>query len=403
MKTTFKYQSLWFLPLLFLTLMLPSSCSMVQAAALTSKTAPYNFVLDTAVLNLKPYLFYAQETQDRELDQLLMSHLAHYSTLSRTYVQAAGEPYSFLKVNQHTFDELKVKKDQETLTQLQQQVHQFLHESFPKRTDFIVPSGNEIFDYAREIEEKYGVEIDYGQDVLNYWFDSAKPTSSMSPSLFNALAILDEELAKYPRDIFYTDLTHISISLVAGYEDLGESLKGEEIEGLAQKKEPDLTYRNHQAEYYMSLKINTPNFRSNIHHELGHLLAFRIDPNYTSGMYEKFQELFDPLPSTPQFLSQGADPMTATHLTQYHAHDNHEYLSILFSAMILNNESQDYFPEGSFLAAQAQCFRDLVIHYVPRMSEFTPFVTLNGSVDYTPPAAKPLSEQINYLQGLLQR
>ena len=47
---------------------------------------------------------------------------------------------------------------------------QKLKEAKPERTKFIESSKTEGFKLARVIEEKYGVEIDYGRDALNYWW-----------------------------------------------------------------------------------------------------------------------------------------------------------------------------------------------------------------------------------------
>ena len=80
---------------------------------------------------------------------------------------------------------------------------QTLKDAKPSRNNFLESSKTEIFQFARKIEEKYGVEIDYGHDALNFWGPYCTPTSIYdSPYILDDLRIIDEELSRYPSMIF---------------------------------------------------------------------------------------------------------------------------------------------------------------------------------------------------------
>lgn len=326
---------------------------------------------------LEPLVDIALEIHNDKMIELIDEYKTELNNASPALFSAGLEPLNFLKSKSTQIQEVITEELLKELSEVKTEYAALLRSSIPKREVFLESSYTAAFEYAREIEDKYGIEIDYGRDALVFWKNYVDSSSRPNlNALTSHLAILDEELSKYPDDLFYTDLRGINISLVTGFEDLGEKLKGDTIVGLAQEREDGIQYPNHNADFYMVLKMNVSDFRKNIHHELGHLIAFKIDPTYEEGLYPHFSEIYSNLPpeSNYNFYNHSKDIMNATHFNQYQAHDVHEYLSVLYSEILMNeSNASDLFPLGSFLNTQARLLISIISSEIPAMSELDSF------------------------------
>lgn len=254
---------------------------------------------------------------------------------------------------------------------------QKLKEAKPERTKFIESSKTEVFKLAREIEEKYGVEIDYGRDALNYWWPYCEGTSNTDLSMIlDDLRIIDEELSRYPSMIFYDQLKGLNIALVSDYKDMGSEdsprfLQGSTINGRAQQKSESDTYPNQYAEWFISLRARQNDFRRNLHHELGHIIAWHCDPSYVDDIYPQFSKIYENLENAGSFnfLNQTGDRMRATHINGYQNHDVHEYLSVLYSYMLIDEE-ESIFVQDSFLSQQARELKKVLFEKIPQLKKF---------------------------------
>lgn len=254
---------------------------------------------------------------------------------------------------------------------------QKLKEAKPERTKFIESSKTEVFKLAREIEEKYGVEIDYGRDALNYWWPYCEGTSNTDLSMIlDDLRIIDEELSRYPSMIFYDQLKGLNIALVSDYKDMGSEdsprfLQGSTINGRAQQKSESDTYPNQYAEWFISLRARQNDFRRNLHHELGHIIAWHCDPSYVDDIYPQFSKIYENLENAGSFnfLNQTGDRLRATHINGYQNHDVHEYLSVLYSYMLVDEEDS-IFVQDSFLSQQARELKKVLFEKIPQLKKF---------------------------------
>lgn len=254
---------------------------------------------------------------------------------------------------------------------------QKLKEAKPERTKFIESTKTEVFKLAREIEEKYGVEIDYGRDALNYWWPYCEGTSNIDLSiLLDDLRIIDEELSRYPSMIFYDQLKGLNIALVSDYKDMGSEdsprfLQGSTINGRAQQKSESDTYPNQYAEWFISLRARQNDFRRNLHHELGHIIAWHCDPSYVDDIYPRFSKIYENLENAGSFnfLNQTGDRLRATHINGYQNHDVHEYLSVLYSYMLIDEE-ESVFVQDSFLSQQARELKKVLFEKIPQLKKF---------------------------------
>ena len=254
---------------------------------------------------------------------------------------------------------------------------QKLKEAKPERTKFIESSKTEVFKLAREIEEKYGVEIDYGRDALNYWWPYCEGTSNIDLSiLLDDLRIIDEELSRYPSMIFYDQLKGLNIALVSDYKDMGSEdsprfLQGSTINGRAQQKSESDTYPNQYAEWFISLRARQNDFRRNLHHELGHIIAWHCDPSYVDDIYPQFSKIYENLENAGSFnfLNQTGDRLRATHINGYQNHDVHEYPSVLYSYMLVDEE-ESISVQDSFLSQQARVLKKVLFEKIPQLKKF---------------------------------
>lgn len=267
---------------------------------------------------------------------------------------------------------LKEKQEREEEHRIQK-----LKEAKPERTKFIESSKTEVFKLAREIEEKYGVEIDYGRDALNYWWPYCEGTSNTDLSMIlDDLRIIDEELSRYPSMIFYDQLKGLNIALVSDYKDMGAEdsprfLQGSTINGRAQQKSESDTYPNQYAEWFISLRARQNDFRRNLHHELGHIIAWHCDPSYVDDIYPQFSKIYENLENAGSFnfLNQTGDRLRATHINSYQNHDVHEYLSVLYSYMLVDEEDS-IFVQDSFLSQQARELKKVLFEKIPQLKKF---------------------------------
>lgn len=290
----------------------------------------------------------------------------HGEALYQTFL----EPENFMFEKSAQLLQEKQKREEE-------QRIQKLKEAKHPRTDFLESSQTEIFAYAREIEEKYGVEIDYGRDALSYWWPYCEATTFYDSSfILDDLRIIDEELSRYPSMIFYDQLKGLNIALVSDYKDMGDEaspkfLSGSTINGRAQQKSESDIYPNQYAEWFISLRTRQNDFRRNLEHELGHIIAWHADPSYQEDIYPEFSEIYENLRNVGsfRFLNQTGDKQRATHINGYQNHDVHEYLSVLYSYMLVDEENS-IFVEGSFLSEQARVMKEVLFEKIPQLKRF---------------------------------
>lgn len=256
---------------------------------------------------------------------------------------------------------LQVKQERE-----EQRRIQALKDAKPSRNDFLESSETEIFQLARKIEEKYGVEIDYGRDALNFWGPYCKPTSIYDSSyILDDLRIIDEELSRYPSMIFYDTLKGLNIALVSDYENMNEKddpnyLAGSTVNGRAMQRSESEFTPNQYADWFISLRTKQTDFRRNLQHELGHILAWHVSPTYTEDSYPEFSKIYENLRHREKrFLNLSGDKMNSTYINGYQDHDVHEYLSVLYSYMTVDDE-ESIFQEGSFLSEQARIMKEVL-------------------------------------------